>query len=221
VDTQKVESVEMQVKTRLDALFEEGQTQDVELGKNENSENRGAAQLRELRAVVLAIDWEITDSVMASLIRQIERVKDQCGSDQTVETLLKLLESLGKYIQRHKSRAHVDAIKVLNSAFEALEKVLTSDGITESEKKDLLSREVSRFRKLKKQIAKQVSKTVDKTSSSEGCQHSQRLQASAKTDPHSIEGLTQAVQSLTITIQAEFKRIRADLERIKQELVEG
>ena len=51
---------------------------------------------------------------------------------------IKLLSSVGKYIKVNKGKAHPDAIKVLNSVFTSLEKVLLSKDIAEGEREKIL-----------------------------------------------------------------------------------
>ena len=106
--------------------------------------------LRELKTIILSIDWEITDEVMTKLIEQIAVLKKTFKDDKIPLVFLQLLGSLGEYIKFNIGKSHPDAFKILNSLFNELDKVVQLETLTESEKKQILSIEVNKYKTLKK-----------------------------------------------------------------------
>jgi pilus assembly protein FimV len=109
--------------------------------------------LRELKAIFLAVDWEINDDIMSALLRQIETLKAIFAEDRILTLFLQLLAAVGKYIKAQKANAHPDAVKLLNSIYTSLQIVSMSEGMTEAERKKILRTEVQRFQSLKEKLA--------------------------------------------------------------------
>lgn len=109
--------------------------------------------LKELKSVVLSLEWEITDQVMQRLGEEIARLEKECKDDKIVVAFLQLLSSLGKYIQKKRAEAHPDSISLLNSVYDSMEKVVLSDDLADTAKKKMLIAEVNKYKLLKEQIA--------------------------------------------------------------------
>jgi hypothetical protein len=109
--------------------------------------------LRGLKAVLLSMEWEITDDILTAFFDQIERLRDEYKDERFPQLFLQLLTSAGRYIRTTKANAHPDAIKMLNSVYRGLEKVVVSKDMTEAGKQKILLVEVERFKKLKRAIA--------------------------------------------------------------------
>lgn len=136
-----------QVEDRLDHLFQEESPE-----ATEEHVGLGEHPLKGLKAVLLSIDWEITDSTMDSLLNEIKNVEYVYSEDKIILTFLQLLGSIGRYVKANKGRAHPDATRVINSVYEALEKVALTEGMTRVEKEKMLLGEVAKFKKLKEQV---------------------------------------------------------------------
>ena len=151
-----------EVEKRLDDLFGDGddasgfeeESSDIE-GRLTFEEGGGDVEdtpLKELKSIVLSIDWEITDEIMTKFLDQVDGLKDAYKDDKIVLMFLQLLGSVGKYIKAKKASADPEIVKLLNSAYAGLEKVLLTEGITEAERKKLLLVEVNAFKKLKERL---------------------------------------------------------------------
>ncbi len=138
-----------EVQSRLDDLFGEGGKASVSI---EDSAVPEDFPLSNLKAIVLSVDWEIDDEVMDRLVEEIGKLETVYNYDKTLLSFFRLLGSVGKYIKARKADAHPDSIKLLNSAYNSLEKVLLSKDITPAEKKQILLLQVTEFKKLKEQI---------------------------------------------------------------------
>jgi hypothetical protein len=131
----------------LDHLFQEDSPEatDEQVGLVEHP-------LKNLKAVLLSIDWEITDSTMDSLLNEIKNVEYVYSEDKILLTFLQLLGSIGRYVKANKGRAHPEATRVINSVYEALEKVALTEDMTRPEKERRLLEEVAKFKKLKEMV---------------------------------------------------------------------
>jgi len=152
----KEDPVMAEVDKRLEKLFGESD-ESPGFGKGERSIE--VSPLWDLKAIILSIDWEITDEIMTRLTEQIGRAKNAYNEDKTILLFLQLLDSVGKYIKINKADTHPDAIKLLNSVYTSLEKVALSKGISSAEKEKTLLFEIKRFKKLKEHIALRKAET--------------------------------------------------------------
>lgn len=118
------------------------------LGENLDADS----PIRNLKALVFSIDWEITDETMVDFLAETNRLKRRYKDDQILSLFLKLHESIGKYIKAKKARAHPDSIKFVASVYKNFEKVLLSPKMKESQKKQLLSGEVKKFKDFKQRV---------------------------------------------------------------------
>ncbi len=167
-------SIVDEVEKRLDDLFGEDDDSDFEeaggdiegsLALEEAGGDVEDTPLKELKSIVLSIDWEITDEIMTKFLEQVDALKDAYSDDKIVLMFLQLLGSVGKYIKAKKASADPDVVKLLNSAYAGLEKVLLTEDIPETEKKKLLVAEVNEFKKLKERLTgKPVAEKKEDTS---------------------------------------------------------
>jgi hypothetical protein len=144
------DTLTVQVETRLEELFGTG----IELpAKSEIDDANGGDSFKELKTLLLSIDWEITDEVMAAFIEKIEKLKEKNAGDQVISWFLELLGALGKHLKTYKSKAHPNTIRVLKSVFKGLQTVSGAKTRSEAERKKILMIEVRRFKEFKKQVA--------------------------------------------------------------------
>ena len=201
-------------------------------GKEESPATSGKNPLKDLKAEVLSIDWEITDKVMTRFINQVERLKETYKNDRILVVFLKLLDSIGKYVKNNKGESHPDAIRLLNSVYNSLEEVLQLKGATEEEREKVLSIEVQRFKRLKAQIAqrsttearKSARPTIQtKAKEDEKDTANQERHRSHSTPQGELVGRDEASQNLLVVFEelkefmrAEFEALRAELRLLKE-----
>ncbi len=147
----KDNSVSSEVEDRLEELFmEDDEPMGEDFGENGDVTDD---RLREIKAAVLSMDWEINDDTLAKLLEQVKQLSSEYKDDRILLMFLQLLGSIAKYIQNNRVNAHPDSIKLLGSVYRSFEKTAVSEGMPEAERKKLLQEEVARFKELKKQIA--------------------------------------------------------------------
>jgi len=216
-----------EVEDRLDHLFQEDSPEatDEHVGLVEHP-------LKGLKAVLLSIDWEITDSTMDSLLNEVKNVEYVYSEDKIILTFLQLLGSIGRYVKANKGRAHPEATRVINSVYEALEKVALTEGMARPEKEKMLLEEVAKFRKLKEQVMlRKVEKKepvvaeatpppapqpeeekvlMTESPPQEESQVETRPEARfAEMSPH--EAFAYALEEIKDVIRAEFRALRAEI----------
>lgn len=157
MDNKNDGSVTEEVQSRLEDLFGEDGKASVFMEDNSVPED---SPLRKLKSIFLSVDWEIDDEVMAKLIEEVGRLEDTYKDDKSLLSFFRLLGSVGKYIKTRKANAHPDAIKLLNSTYNSLEKVFLSEGIAQAEMKEILLAQVEEFNKLKEQIGSKKAETA-------------------------------------------------------------
>jgi hypothetical protein len=168
------------------------------------------------------VDWEITDETLASLLRELKRLEEIYSEQKIPFTLLQILGSIAKYVRLNKGKAYPAAIKLINSAYLALEKTVTTQGMLQQEKERLLLTEVAKFKKLKEEIAVRRESRGEGSSDEVVTPRVTELSASPaeveerspkrvvpQVAPH--EAFAIAVEEIKDIIRAEFKALRAEI----------
>jgi len=200
-----------EVEDRLQNLF--GDEEPFEAAETKSIDIK-PHPLRDLKTVILSIDWEITDEVMTSFVEQVAVLQDTYRNDKIVLVFLQLLGSIGEYIRGHLGQAHPDAFKVLTSLFSELERIVQSEDLTEVEKKKILSVELGKYKKLKSLL------TPNKA------QAAGRRTAAAATDDRSEAGgahseVLKAIEALKLFIQKELHILREEIKKLREETGAG
>jgi cobalamin biosynthesis protein CobT len=195
-----------------------------DVASNKTGEGRRPADypLAELKNMVLSIDWEITDEVLAGFLSQIDGLKNTYKKEKIILMFLQLLGSLGEYIKTNRGNAHPKTFKILNSVFARLEDVVLSHGMSELEKKKILRTEMNKYKQLRKQVSKKKATAVgrrqakllqkDETDVSapkkqKAGMPSDKVPATAK----SHDSLAEAIEELKQFIHSELSALRQEL----------
>lgn len=200
-----------EVEDRLQNLF--GEEEPPEAGEI-NTADIKPHPLRDLKTVILSIDWEITDEVMTSFVEQVAALQDTYRNDRIVLVFLQLLGSIGEYIRSHLGRSHPDAFKIMNSLFVELEKIVQSADLTEADKKKILSVELGKYKKLKNQLIPSKTQADDKR------------RAMTKSVDRTVAGgaqpdMIKAIEDLKMFVQQEFRALREEIRKLRKETDAG
>ncbi len=125
-----------------------------------------SSDLLKLKAIVLGIDWEITDQDLSDLRQEVIRLEGLFAGKKPRLILLQGIGTLGAYIKLKKSNAHADAFQILHLFYESLEKIVTTPMELEEEKA-ILFPAVEKFNSFKKQLGSTVDTEVIKREESE------------------------------------------------------
>ena len=194
-----------EVEGRLDNLFGD---EDTAADILEDSHESDDSPLRELKTIVLSIDWEITDEVMTNFVEQVAVLKDRLKDDKIILVFLQLLGSLGEYVKINKGKSHPGAFKILTSLFNELDKVVQSKDLTESDKKKILSAEIAKYKILKEQLIKAKPKKEEKEP---------EISPDKETaEPVDLNDLATAIREIKQLLKTEFKALRAELQSLRK-----
>jgi hypothetical protein len=199
------DAINSEVEGRLENLFGD---EDTAADILEDSHESDESPLRELKTIVLSIDWEITDEVMTHFVEQISVLKDTLKDDKVVLVFLQLLGSIGDYIRINKGKSHPGAFKILTSLFNELDKVVRSKELTEADKKQILSVELTKYKTLKGQLVKaKPQKKAEEPAISPD--HDPKA-------PADLNDLAMAISEIKRLLKAEFKALRAELKSLRK-----
>jgi hypothetical protein len=139
---------------------------------------------------------------------------------------------LGKYIKTNKGNAHPTSIKLLNSMFYSLEKVIYDSAMPISKRKNILKTEIKQFKILKEQIVSQKGRYEIPEKSEKKIAPAEQEEA-ILLDQEVIEPsepsipvdentrisaeIAAAVEQIKSVIQSEFNALRADLRQWMKE----
>lgn len=121
--------------------------------------------LTPLKAIVLGIDWEISDKELVLLGEEVARLEKIFAESKAKLVFLQGIGALGSYIRSTKDKVHPDAFKLLYSFIEGLEKICVEDLSIDKEKEILLA-EVRKFNAFKAVIAAVATEVVVTTEDS-------------------------------------------------------
>lgn len=216
-------NVDNELANRLDTLFDEDEADSASTG------GETADPLDELKALVMSIEWEITDDLMGRFIAQVESLKKRYVEDRILVMFLQLLGSLGLYVKSNKAGAHPTAFQLINSVYASFANAAMPGKISSSEKKKLLYVELNKYKELKEQIGLSRDATkelpMEKTSRQEfsgpqgsdsSSEHPAQTRSSRQPSPTSQTLVTSqqfedAIASIKQFIQSEFKTLRETL----------
>ncbi len=222
MNKQGEEAVTAEVEKRLDDIFgDEGDSQSAFLDNGPLAQD---SPLRNLKSIVLSIDWEITDEIMDKFLEETNRLRDIYANEKIPVLFLQLLGSVGKYIRNQKARAHPDSIRILNSVYNSFEKVLIEETMPESEKRNWLFKEVNKFKKLKHDISQARSERPESALEPEPSPappleetpyKGTGLEPDTSGMEHDVmpahEAFAYALEEIKQVIKAEFQALRAEL----------
>ncbi|MFZ0611532.1 MAG: hypothetical protein WAM73_04785 [Desulfobacterales bacterium] len=198
-----------EVEDRLENLFGDEDPSEV---ADINSAEIVVHPLRDLKTIILSIDWEITDEVMTSFVEQVAVLQDRHGDDRIVLVFLQLLGSIGEYIRTHLGKSHPDAFKLLNSLFAELEKIVRSADLTEAEKKKILAVELDKYKKLKSQLA--AARVPAETKGA--------VSAAVRAAPGGPQPeILKAIEDLKRVVRQEFQALREEIKQMRAETGAG
>ena len=114
--------------------------------------------LYRLKALILAIDWEISDGTLQHFGTVVREFLSAYQQDKISHHFLKILQGLGNYIGSRKADAHPDAISFLRSVFDAFEKTVQTPALSYQSKKEILESRIHQFNELKARLSKEKKK---------------------------------------------------------------
>ena len=117
-------------------------------------------QLKELKARVLGIDWEINDIELQKLSDEVQRLEGIFTHNRAKLILLQGIGALSSYINKMRSKSNSKAFTLLHSFYGVLETISSSE-LSGKDEKHLLLSEVDKFKAFKTEISQSQLETKD------------------------------------------------------------
>lgn len=193
------------IENRLDDFFTGSNT--------ETTPQAAQYSLENLKSAILSIDWEITDECLKDLINESDALLPHFEKEPITHALLRMLRALGRYIQKRKAQSHQDAIKRVMSVFSSLETLINNQQLSDAQKKELVSKEIIAFKKLKEQVESQRS---IKTPSGRVVDQSKGLSDIAAAMNN--KQFKQVINAVEEKINTEVKALKKQLATLQKEL---
>jgi|GEM_PF-5939878 len=127
--------------------FDSGESIDADLTLEEID-----TPIKELKVIILSIDWEITPEILDKFQQEIKRLEDVLKQNNIALAFLRILSFLGNYIKICLASAHADAVKLLYSVYNGLEKIIVSKEMSEAAKVALVQAELSKYNAIRDAI---------------------------------------------------------------------
>ncbi|MCP4744812.1 MAG: hypothetical protein GY874_01530 [Desulfobacteraceae bacterium] len=207
MDKSSKQNLANDIETRLDNFFGANNEEPSPQPENEQTPKSKIDNLNELKSIVLSIDWEITDQCLTDLITEAESLLTVHKEDRSINALLRMLKSLGKYVRKTKAQAHPDAIKRILAIYDSLEK-LSDPQSDDKIKKQMIVKEVLAFKSLKNQIETQ--KLLPPEPAAAG-----QISADNYVDHQTFK---QSISTLNKKLMDEIRALKKQLEKLNMEI---
>lgn len=124
----------------------------------EHGPDQANSPIRELKSAVLAIDWEITDSILLRFDEEVRELLNVFRDDIYCVKLLQILDVVGRYIRSKQADAHPLSIGILHSSYDVLEEFVTGAGsLSDTYKTERVTKVITAFNKLKTAVRRSSS----------------------------------------------------------------
>lgn len=122
---------------------------------------KAAPEIRELKSIVLGLEWEISDGPLQEFLAEVRRLEGFWKNDKIAMAFLRILGALGKYISVHKEGVHPAAIKLLHSCYSGLEEVVSSPQMSAARKTEIVSVEFKKYNALRSRLTEKPRSGVE------------------------------------------------------------
>ncbi len=102
--------------------------------------------LKDMKSIILSIEWEIHDDILAQLEEEINKLYLMYTGDRIIQGFLRILRFLGRYVRVRGVHSSQDSINLLLFVYDHLENVMISEGMTESKKHDILVENIRKYK---------------------------------------------------------------------------
>ena len=109
--------------------------------------------LRGIRAIILELDWEVSDEGLQRLSEQLDKLKTKFTEDRFIQILVKGLSSLKSYIYEERGRAHPEAYTLLHTFSEGIAKLIENGKLEDEQRQEIIIEQVNSLNTLKSLIA--------------------------------------------------------------------
>jgi hypothetical protein len=105
-----------------------------------------ASPLKNVKSVVLSLEWEISDEILEQFEEELNKVYLLYTGDKIILGFVRILRFLGRYIRVRGANSNRESINLLLSVYDQLENVMVSSEMTEVKKHLILLDNVKKYR---------------------------------------------------------------------------
>jgi hypothetical protein len=116
------------------------------LGELDESNSIMFSHIKDLKSIVLSLEWELNDETLARFDEEILKLEDIYSEDVFTLAFARILRFLGRYIRVKGTESEPRSINLLLSTYDNLETVLLSRNLPETEKYSLIVENISNYR---------------------------------------------------------------------------
>lgn len=116
------------------------------LGEMDDSNSIMFSHIKDLKSIVLSLEWELNDETLARFDEEILKLEDIYSEDLFTLAFARILRFLGRYIRVKGTESEPRSINLLLSTYDNLEAVLLSRNMAETEKYSLMLENISNYR---------------------------------------------------------------------------
>jgi len=102
--------------------------------------------LKDMKSVILSIEWEINDHILEQLEDEINKLYLSFTGNSIVQGFLRIIRFLGRYIRVRGQLSSQDSINLLLSVYDHFENVMITDKMPEAKKHTILLDDIKRYR---------------------------------------------------------------------------
>ena len=102
--------------------------------------------LKELKGIILSIEWEISEPILEKFDREINHLYELYSEDRIVLGFLQILRFLGRFIRTKEADADAGSIKLLLFIYDDLESVVLSNTLTMEAKQAMLAEDIKKYK---------------------------------------------------------------------------
>jgi hypothetical protein len=100
--------------------------------------------LKDLKSIMLSLEWEVSDSMLAQLDDEVNHLEPLYAGDPIIQGFLRIIRFVERTI-RVRGAAGQDAMNLLLSVYDHLENVLVPERMTEAEKHHFLMESIRQY----------------------------------------------------------------------------
>lgn len=115
--------------------------------------------MKSLQAVILDIDWEISDTTVNNFKTVFNQQLSDFKSYKIHYSFLKIINSIAGYIAKQKAKAHTDSISFLHSVFNSFHDMVQHPEMSYNDKLQRINIEIQNFHAFKNKIIKESNHT--------------------------------------------------------------
>jgi hypothetical protein len=110
-------------------------------------------ELQDLKAVILAVDWEISEITLKTFDTVTSRMLTRLKSHKILHAYLMIIHSIGRYIASEKATAHKDSLSLLHAVFENFERIVQTPDMPLKERQQLIEKDIEAFYDFKRELS--------------------------------------------------------------------